>query len=254
MNATKIQRGFSASAGSYDLFCGLHRGIADKLFAQVIREPAPSALLDVGCGTGYLTVRLKERFPQSKIVGLDFSPGMLEVARPKHAGIAWVLADGRHLPFSDGSFDILISNLAYQWAGDLSRVFSEARRVLAADGVLACTIFGYNTCRELFQSLDEAKIKALQFTRLPDAPQVREALDASGFRDPEVNSECIKIEFDDMHELVVWLKCIGANHLLREGYLGPEALSRAASVYHKKFSYLRGVGATFEVIRVYVKQ
>ena len=172
-----------------------------------------------------------------------------------------VLADGNNLPFPDGRFDVLVSNLAYQWAGDLSRAFSEARRVLAPNGVLACTLFGYNTCRELFQSLDEAKTKALQFTRLPDAPQVREALAASGFKNPKVDTERIKIEFNGMHELIAWLKSIGANHLpassaggSREEYLGPEALSRAASIYRKKFAYLQGVGATFEVIRFYVKR
>ena len=130
------------------------------------------------------------------------------------------MADGNHLPFSDGSFDIVISNLAYQWAEDLSRAFSEARRVLTPDGVLACTLFGYNTCQELFQSLDEAKAGALQFTRLPDESQVREALIVSGFKNPKVDSEQIKIEFKDMYELMAWLKSIGANHLPREGYLG----------------------------------
>jgi 16S rRNA G1207 methylase RsmC len=42
------------------------REIADKLFAQAIKGPTPSAFLDVGCGTGYLTVKLKGHFPQSK--------------------------------------------------------------------------------------------------------------------------------------------------------------------------------------------
>jgi malonyl-CoA O-methyltransferase len=258
----KIRRGFSESAKTYDLFCGLHREIADKLYLQVTKEHVPCALLDVGCGTGYLTVRLKEHFPQSKIIGLDFSPGMLKVARPKHEGISWVLADGNNLPFSDGRFDILISNLAYQWAGDLSGAFTQARRVLAPNGVLACTLFGYNTCQELFQSLDEAKAKDLQFTRLPDQSQVREALISSGFKNPKVDSEFIKIEYDGMHELIAWLKSIGANHLPvllpsdgpPKGYLGHKAFSRAASIYRKKFSYFKGVGATFEVIRVYAKK
>jgi malonyl-CoA O-methyltransferase len=250
----KIQRGFSKSAKSYDLFTGLHREIADKLFARVIKERAPAALLDVGCGTGYLTVRLKDHFSQSKIIGLDFSRGMLEVARAKHEGISWVLADGNQLPFSDGSVDSLISNLAYQWAGDLPRAFSEARRVLVPGGVLACTLFGYHTCQELFQSLDEAKEKALQFARLPDVSQVRRALAAGGFKNPEIDSERIKIEFNSMHELTAWLKSIGSNNLSRTGYLGPGSISRAASIYRKKFYYLQGIGATFEVIRVYVKK
>lgn len=250
----KIQRGFSKSAKSYDRFSSLHREIADKLLAQVTKEPTPSALLDMGCGTGYLTAKVKDHFPQSKIIGLDFAQDMLKMARRKHEGIAWVLAEGNNLPFSDGSFDILISNLVYQWAGNLSRAFTEARRVLSPNGVLACTLFGYNSCQELFQSLDEAKQGALQFTRLPDKCQVREALVISGFKNPKIDDEQIKIKFKDMHELIAWLKSIGANNLPREGYVGKEAMARAAAIYRERFAYHSGVQATFEVIRVYVKK
>ena len=250
----KIQRKFSESAKSYDRSTGLHREIADKLFAQVAGAPDPSTVLDVGCGTGYLTVKLKNHFPQSKIIGLDFASGMLEVASLKDDRVAWVLADGNKLPFLDGSFNILISNLAYQWAGNLVQAFTEARRVLSTDGVLACTLFGYNTCQELFQSLGEAKVVALQFARLPDEKKVREALIISGFKNSQIDLERIKIEFNGMHELITWLKSIGANNLSREGFLGPEAMAKAASIYRAKYSYLQGIGATFEVIRVYVKK
>ena len=92
----KIQRGFSESAKNYDRFSALHRGIADKLFERVARERTPSALLDVGCGTGYLTVKIKGHFPQSKIIGLDLAPGMIEEASRKHDGISWVLALSLH--------------------------------------------------------------------------------------------------------------------------------------------------------------
>ncbi|MBF0570841.1 MAG: methyltransferase domain-containing protein [Candidatus Omnitrophica bacterium] len=250
----KIQRAFSQSAGQYDLHSSLHREIADKLFSQVIQESKPSALLDVGCGTGYLTGKLKDFFPQSLVIGLDFAQGMLEASRLKHENITWILADGNNLPFSKGRFDIVVSNLAYQWAEDLSHAFSEAKRVLASNGVFACTLFGYNTCHELFQSLDEASGGALQFLRLPDQGKVRKALADSGFKNPKVDCEHVKIEFKDMHELITWFKSIGAPHLPREGYLGAGAVSRAASIYREKFFYLQGVGATFEVIRVYAKE
>jgi malonyl-CoA O-methyltransferase len=244
----KIQQRFSESAKSYDLFTGLHRAIADRLFDLAVNESRPSAILDVGCGTGYLTVKLKEHFPQINMIGLDLSPGMLEVACRKHDGISWVLADGNKLPFSDGSFDVLISNLAYQWAGDLSGAFHEARRVLVPNGVLACTLFGYNTCHELFQSLQDAGAKTLQFTRLPDISRVRQALAAGGFKNPKIGSERIKVEFNGMHGLIDWLRSIGADNLSRTGYLGPQAIARAASIYRKEYPYLQGVGATFEVI------
>jgi len=250
----KIQRRFSRSAGRYDLFSGLHREIADKLFAQVIQGTAPSVLLDVGCGTGYLTGMLKCHFPQSQVIGLDFAQGMLKEAHSKYNNIFWVLADGNDLPFVDGCFDLVVSNLAYQWAGALSCAFTQARRVLLTDGILACTLFGYHTCRELFQSLNEAHAKDLQFTRLPNEARVTEALALSGFREIKLCKEQFKVEFKDLQELMGWIKSIGANNLSREGFLGREAITKAAGIYKAKFPYLQGVGATFEVIQVYAKK
>jgi len=251
MSDHKIQSRFSNSARRYDRFSGLHRGIADQLFDSVNKGPAPSALLDVGCGTGYLTVKLKEKYPSCRVIGLDFAQGMLEVAGTKHQEISWVLGDGHDLPFADSGFDTVISNLAYQWAGDLSRAFSEARRVLAHRGVLACTLFGYNTCQELFQSLEEAKKSRLPFKRLPDVAQVREALAVGGFKSSDVGCAQVKVEFKDMRELIVWLKMIGANNLSRGAYLGPATIAKAAAIYQEKFACRQGVRATFEVIQVY---
>ena len=154
----------------------------------------------------------------------------------------------------NGSIDIVISNLAYQWAGDLSRAFTEARRVLLPNGTFACTLFGYNTCQELFQSLSDAKAGAVQFTRLPETFQVREALVISGFKDPVIDSARVNIQFKDMFDLIHWLRSIGANTLARKGYVGKEAMARASAIYGERFFYRNGVQATFEVIRVYVKK
>ncbi len=250
----KIQRAFSNSAGQYDLFARLHREIGEKLLAQVTKEPQVHALLDVGCGTGYLTALARNYFPHSRIVGLDFAEGMLKAAEQKYEDMEWVLGDAHSLPFPDGSFDILISNLAFQWAGDILRAFAQARRVLVPGGVLACTLFGFHTCDELFRSLDESKTGSLKFKRLPDEDQVIQALVKAGFKDPTVEHERIKVRFKDMYALLAWLKSIGANNLPREGYAGREVLNQAASIYDKRFADDRGVYATFEVIWAYARK
>ena len=250
----KTQQRFHDSAGRYDLFASLHRGIADKLLIQVSSAAAPLSILDVGCGTGYLTGLLKKRFPQSRIMGFDFAQGMLKQAAAKYQGIDWILGDSHHLPFSDDIFNLVVSNLAYQWAEDLSLAFAEAYRVLSADGRLILTLFGYHTCQELFQCLQEVKAGVLQFRRLPNQDQVREALIAAKVHNYQIDSEVLKMGFKDMQELMVWLKSIGANNLLREGYVGPETISRAAAIYQSRFSLSHGIVATFEVIKINVKK
>jgi len=250
----KIQQGFNASAKEYDRFSALHREIADKLLARVLKGIVPSSVLDVGCGTGYLTGKIKEQFPRGYVVGLDFAQRMLEIAAMKHEGIDWVLGSSDRLPFDDGNFDILVSNLAYQWAEDLTKSFSEAWRALAPGGIFAVTLFGHNTCQELFQALEMSRPGALQFTRLPDVSQIKEALLVSGFQNPEWGVESVRVEYKGMQDLIAWLKSIGANNMPRVGYLGKDTMARADAFYRKYFSFGSGVQASFEVISIYVKK
>ncbi|MDP9478134.1 MAG: methyltransferase domain-containing protein [Actinomycetota bacterium] len=59
----------------------------------------PARVLDVGCGTGFITRHLK-----GEVVGLDQSEGVLEIARRRVPSAAFVRGDALDLPFPDGSF------------------------------------------------------------------------------------------------------------------------------------------------------
>ncbi len=246
-----IQRAFSQSAFQYDRWASLHRQVADDLL-DGIKTQKPSACIDVGCGTGYLAIKAKEHFPESKVVGLDFAQGMLEVARQKSKDITWVLADSQQIPFGKEDFDLVVSNLSYQWAMDLPQAFSEVRRVLSDQGTFACTLFGYQTCQELFDVLILAAEGNLQFNRLPAENQVRQAL--GEFKDVRLDIQVNKAEFKSMQDLMVWLKVIGANHLGKEGFVGPKVMAQAQALYQEKFPYGQGVMATFEIIRIYAQK
>lgn len=247
----KIRKSFSETADQYDILASLQREIGRELILKLTKIPKVDAVLDVGCGTGYLTGKAKFFFPDARIVGMDFAQGMLDIAQEKHGGVEWVLADAQELPFPDGTFDLVVSNLAYQWVGDLDKAFTHAHRVLAPGGTFAATLFGFHTCDELFQSLALASDGALKFNRLPSTQKVDQVLLAAGFQEAKGDYERIKVQFNDMKELINWLKSIGANNLPREGYVGKEVLAKAATVYREKFPYHHGVCATFEVIWIH---
>jgi demethylmenaquinone methyltransferase/2-methoxy-6-polyprenyl-1,4-benzoquinol methylase/phosphoethanolamine N-methyltransferase len=102
-----------------------------------------SHVLDVGCGTGDLTLVAKRRAgPAGKVVGIDASPEMIAVARHKAAAagaeIEFREAVVEALPFGDRSFDVVLSSLMmHHLPADLKRqALAEIARVLKPGGQL----------------------------------------------------------------------------------------------------------------------
>jgi demethylmenaquinone methyltransferase/2-methoxy-6-polyprenyl-1,4-benzoquinol methylase len=101
---------FDRIAGRYDLVNTVLSGGTDsgwrRRAARVTGLTAGGSALDVACGSGKLTVQLARiAGPKGRVVGLDFSSQMLEVARRDHPGIEFVEGDALKLPFDDESFD-----------------------------------------------------------------------------------------------------------------------------------------------------
>lgn len=129
----------------YDLvtmLMSLGRAPAIRRMTVEMAKVAPGeAVLDVGCGTGTLTIAAKARAgPTGQVYGIDASPEMIEVAREK-AGKKGADVDFRvglieDIPFPDGQFDVVLSSLMlHHLPDDVKRQgFQEIRRVLKPDG------------------------------------------------------------------------------------------------------------------------
>jgi demethylmenaquinone methyltransferase / 2-methoxy-6-polyprenyl-1,4-benzoquinol methylase len=101
---------FDRIASRYDLVNTVLSGGTDagwrRRAARATGLAAGGSALDVACGSGKLTAQLaKIAGAEGRVVGLDFSPQMLEVARRDHPGIEFVEGDAQKLPFDAKSFD-----------------------------------------------------------------------------------------------------------------------------------------------------
>jgi demethylmenaquinone methyltransferase/2-methoxy-6-polyprenyl-1,4-benzoquinol methylase len=91
--------------------------------------------LDVACGSGKLTAELVSLAgPSGRVVGLDFSPQMLEIARRDHPGIEFLEGDALNLPFHDASFDASTIAFGLRNLSDPVRGLREMLRVVKPDG------------------------------------------------------------------------------------------------------------------------
>jgi ubiquinone/menaquinone biosynthesis C-methylase UbiE len=127
---------YQARAREYDdwwlgnnLFADKHRPGWDGERAQLerwIEDLPPKRTLDVACGTGFMTRRLR-----GEVTGLDQSEEMLAIARERVPDAAFVAGDALHLPFPDGSFDRVFTGHFYGHLPEPERgaFLGEARRV-----------------------------------------------------------------------------------------------------------------------------
>ena len=126
---------FDGLAPAYDLgMLPLER----LIFRRLRQQTFPSLegdVLELGIGTG---VNLALYGPKARVTGCDASMEMVESAVRRHVRNSVVLAqaDAQHLPFADGSFDVVAASLLFCSVADPARGLAEARRVLRSGGRL----------------------------------------------------------------------------------------------------------------------
>jgi len=110
----------------------------------------PRRILDIGCGTGRLLRSASAAFPAATLVGLDPSRKMLLGADPTRP-IALTQARAERLPFTDGSFDLVLATSSYRHWSDPRAALREVRRVLSPLGWLVLADV-FSARRRLFRS------------------------------------------------------------------------------------------------------
>ena len=130
-----VRRGYDRWASVYDYDANPLPALEDPHVRNAIGDVRGLDLLDLGCGTGRHTAWLVEA--GARVTAVDFSDNMLERARRKvsAADVRFIVHDLHEpLQFGDASFDAIVSGLVLEHLRDLDAFFSEAHRVLRADG------------------------------------------------------------------------------------------------------------------------
>jgi len=145
-HARRVREMFARISGRYDLLNHLLSGNIDKRWRRrVVRKLQPllglnAQVLDVGCGTGDLSIELFE-MTGAQVVGIDFCRPMLQLAKEKAPQLPFIEGDALRLPFADGSFDGVSIGFALRNLTSVEEGLVELRRVLKPRGVIAVLEF-----------------------------------------------------------------------------------------------------------------
>lgn len=240
----------AARLGDFDfLLREVGERLADRLDDVTRRFPMA---LDLGCRTGLLADLLAGRGGIETLVRCDLSEVMARLA-----GRPAAVADEEWLPFVDGAFDLILSNLSLHWVNDLPGALVQIRRALKPDGLFLATLFGGATCRELRQALAEAEIAeegglSPRMSPLADVRDAGNLLQRAGFALPVADADTLTVSYADPLKLMADLRGMGETNAVagrRKSPLRRATLAAAASRYHTLFADADGrVPATFEVI------
>ena len=264
MNAFEIDKralrhAFNRAASSYDTAAVLQREVCNRMLERLdYIKYKPTRVLDAGCGTGWGTRQLAQRYVSAQVVALDIAQGMLQAARDKSGWwrklfasgkSSYVCADVEALPLAANSMELVWSNLTVQWCNDLPATFVELQRVLKVEGLLMFSTFGPDTLKELRAAFDRVD-GYNHINRFADMHDIGDMLVAAGFAEPVMDMEYLTLTYHDVKAVMQDLRNIGAHNVTAgrsQGMMGRKAWNAVLTNYET----MRRDGklpATFEVI------
>lgn len=247
----RVAESFGRAAPSYDQAAAFQRQVGAHLLARLPGRFAPQTIVDLGCGTGYFSRALAERYRQP-VVGLDLAEGMLRFARSQPGPVRdWVVADAEALPLRPGSQDLIFSSLALQWCPDLGRALREASLALRPGGCLALSTLVEGTLTELQQAW-QAVDGFVHVNRFMPLADLQGLLAAAGFGRWHCEIEEHVLHYEQLSALTQELKALGAHNLNpgRPGGLTGRARLRALTQAYEGFRQPAGLPATYQVAQI----
>jgi malonyl-CoA O-methyltransferase len=234
----RVAASFTDAAAGYDAVADVQRVVGQWLLQSIQHQQDVNNVLDVGCGSGTMTMQLAARLPLAEIDAIDISLGMLEVAVETHDNprVSFYEGDAEAIPFEEKSFDLVYSNFMLQWCPDPVRALTEMRRVLRRGGQLVLSLPGTGTLNEL----------ASAWRSVDDCPHVHpfsseddfaDAVAAAGFAHADILQRRLRVHVPDAMALMRALKALGAHNLhpSRPPHLtGKSALQKVVAHYEAR--------------------
>jgi len=171
-----------ASSHYSDTYAGKYTEPMHRAMIQELEGKNFSTLLDIGCGTGIFLSMVLNKF-NVNVSGIDISPGMIEKSRELLGDRADLkVGDSEHLPWKDGSFDIVTCIASFHHYPNPELILNEMRRVLRYGGsAIIADPWAPNPWRFLANLIIKSPLNRHGEVRMYSQGEMHELLEAAGF-------------------------------------------------------------------------
>lgn len=258
---------FSKNASNYNQYAHVQKKMRDILIEFMLQSSKEinnvKNILEIGCGTGYLTQALTELFPSAHITAVDIAPGMIDEIKPKfkNNSVDFICGDIEDICLND-TYDIIISNATFQWFNHMPQTIKKLYDALNPNAVFCFSTFGKYTFHELNECFN--KIKEAIFIKEPISSgqsfyNLNElaTLCKDAVRD-EINNDEIVVQSKEVFEYEYFNNCkdffysikkIGANNSNKDGRCtSPTFIKKVIELYNKNYIENNKVKATYHCL------
>ena len=132
------------------LEAGFYQAILEDISDLLASSKTTKTILDIGCGEGFYSRKLQERYPDKTFYAFDISKDSVQIAAKSEPNwsVNWFVGDLARLPIKDASMDILLDIFS-------PANYGEFRRVLSKDGILIKVIPTENHLKEIRQRVQD---------------------------------------------------------------------------------------------------
>ena len=210
MNKNLIQKRFAKNLDTYNDNAKIQKRMAERLLSFLDKKEF-SSILEIGCGTGFLTSLLNDDFKFEKYTANDIVPDCEKYIKEINPNIDFI-ADDIELAVknSDKKYDLIISNAAFQWVENLESFINLLVSKLNKGGNLLFSTFGPENFREvnfvLGKTLPYYSIYELDEMLKNYDKKIEQEMHVMAFKTPKDILKHIKSTGVNALEMVSWTK------------------------------------------------
>jgi malonyl-CoA O-methyltransferase len=224
----QIAASFGEAASFYDDHAEVQRQVADRLIASLEpwRDIIPDGpIVELGCGTGFVTEGLAELYPKKEIQVTDLSAEMVDFCKQKfdQDNLSFRVQDAEDVPYDEPHYGMTVSGFTAQWFQDPAQTLGKWLQATQPGGLLLVSFPGNESFPTWRKHCEEL---GLPFTgnQLPDVEEMVVKMSV-GPAQVDFYEDTMTETFDSAQDFFRKMKCLGAGTQRRGRSLTPRELS-----------------------------
>lgn len=199
MNKKLIHDRFAKNLDSYNANAKIQKRMAEKLIT-FIKNNKPRKILEIGCGTGFLTKLINDNCEFEVYKTIDIVNECESYIKEFNSNIMFICEDVEEfIKTNVEHYDLIISNASLQWVEDFENVINSLRSFLNPDGELIFSTFGKENFREIYSILGTS----LNYFSITELEKM--------FPNSEIIPEIHIMAFEDAKDVLKHLQATGVN-------------------------------------------